>query len=187
MTEAQWHDATGPGHLLKFVEDRASPRKLRLFGCACGRRVCHLMPDNTGETAIAAAERFADGTATPDELKEAHLAVGRAAWGRERERDFASRHALAAAMWVADSPIACWEASTEATKAVWTGTATPGTVDREGANSERAVQAVIFRDLFGNPFRPVAFDPRWRTADVLALARGIYEDRAFDRLPLLAD
>jgi hypothetical protein len=41
--------------------------------------------------------------------------------------------------------------------------------------------------IFGNPFRTVAFDPRWRTADVLGLARGIYEDRAFDRLPLLAD
>jgi hypothetical protein len=41
--------------------------------------------------------------------------------------------------------------------------------------------------LFGNPFRPLAFDSRWRTADVLGLARGIYEDRAFERLSLLAD
>jgi hypothetical protein len=41
--------------------------------------------------------------------------------------------------------------------------------------------------VIGNPFRPVAFDPRWRTADVMGIARGIYEDRAFDRLPLLAD
>jgi len=45
----------------------------------------------------------------------------------------------------------------------------------------------MLRDIFGNPFRPVAFDPRWQTADVLALARGIYEDRAFDRMTLLAD
>jgi hypothetical protein len=45
----------------------------------------------------------------------------------------------------------------------------------------------IFRCVFGNPFHPVAFDPRWRTADTVGLARGIYEDRAFDRLPLLAD
>jgi len=41
--------------------------------------------------------------------------------------------------------------------------------------------------VFGNPFRPVTLDPRSRTADVLGLARGAYEDRAFDRLPLLAD
>jgi hypothetical protein len=45
----------------------------------------------------------------------------------------------------------------------------------------------LLRDIFGNPFHPVIFDPRWRTADVVGLARGIYEERAFDRLPLLAD
>ena len=56
-----------------------------------------------------------------------------------------------------------------------------------GGPAECAVQASLLRDVFGNPFRPVAFDPRWRTADVTALARGIYDDRAFDRLPLLAD
>jgi hypothetical protein len=32
-----------------------------------------------------------------------------------------------------------------------------------------------------------ALDPRWRTSDVVALARGIALDRAFDRLPVLAD
>ena len=45
----------------------------------------------------------------------------------------------------------------------------------------------LIRDIFGNPFRPVAFDRGWRTDDVLGLARGVYEDRAFDRLPILAD
>jgi hypothetical protein len=29
--------------------------------------------------------------------------------------------------------------------------------------------------------------PAWLTSDVLALARGIYDDRAFDRMPILAD
>jgi hypothetical protein len=31
------------------------------------------------------------------------------------------------------------------------------------------------------------FDPGWRTADVRALARGIATDRAYHRLPILAD
>jgi hypothetical protein len=30
-------------------------------------------------------------------------------------------------------------------------------------------------------------DPAWLTSDVVALARGIYEERAFDRMPILAD
>lgn len=49
------------------------------------------------------------------------------------------------------------------------------------------VQAHIFRDIVGNPFAPIAFDSRWRTEDTLGLALGIYEDRAFARLPILAD
>jgi len=45
----------------------------------------------------------------------------------------------------------------------------------------------LLRDIFGNPFRPVACDASWLTSDVVALARGIYDDRAFDRMPILAD
>ena len=43
------------------------------------------------------------------------------------------------------------------------------------------------QEVFGNPFRPVSFDPRWRTSDVVDVARGIYEDKAFERMPILAD
>jgi hypothetical protein len=32
-----------------------------------------------------------------------------------------------------------------------------------------------------------SIDPTWRTSDVLTLARGIYDERAFDRMPILAD
>jgi hypothetical protein len=39
----------------------------------------------------------------------------------------------------------------------------------------------------GNPFRPVAADSRWLTSTVVSLAQAIYDDRLFDRLPILAD
>ncbi len=52
---------------------------------------------------------------------------------------------------------------------------------------ELAEQAELLRDIFGNPFRSVEFHLEWFTSDVLALARGIYADRAFDRMPILAD
>ncbi|MCI0701000.1 MAG: hypothetical protein L0241_07950 [Planctomycetia bacterium] len=45
----------------------------------------------------------------------------------------------------------------------------------------------LVREIFGNPFRPVVVEPSWLTSDVVALAAGIYEDRAFDRMPILAD
>jgi hypothetical protein len=47
--------------------------------------------------------------------------------------------------------------------------------------------AGLLRCVFGNPFRPVRFDASWRTEAVTGLASGIYEDQAFDRLPVLAD
>jgi hypothetical protein len=49
------------------------------------------------------------------------------------------------------------------------------------------IVANITRCVFGNPFRPVIANPAWLTPTVVSLAEGIYADRAFDRLPILAD
>jgi hypothetical protein len=50
-----------------------------------------------------------------------------------------------------------------------------------------AVQAHLFRDVLGNPFRPVPFNPVWRTPAAVALARSMYEERRFEDMPLLGD
>jgi hypothetical protein len=52
---------------------------------------------------------------------------------------------------------------------------------------ELKAQADIVRDILGNPFRPVTINPAWQTSNAVALAQSIYDDRAFDRLPILAD
>src|SRR5439155_15594441 len=52
---------------------------------------------------------------------------------------------------------------------------------------EQAFQCDYIRCIFGNPFRPLSLDSSWRTSTVVALAKGIYEERAFDRMPILAD
>ena len=44
--------------------------------------------------------------------------------------------------------------------------------------------------IFDNPFRPVAIDPAWLTwhdSTVPRMSQAIYDERAFDRLPILAD
>jgi hypothetical protein len=53
--------------------------------------------------------------------------------------------------------------------------------------SELAIQHELIRDIFGNPFRPVTLDPRWLTSTVIDLARTIYEERVWERMPILAD
>jgi len=48
--------------------------------------------------------------------------------------------------------------------------------------------AALLRDLFGPlPFRLVATRPGWLTPSAVNLARAIYEEQAFDRLPVLSD
>jgi hypothetical protein len=56
--------------------------------------------------------------------------------------------------------------------------------------AERVLQCEILRDFFGNPFHPVAVEPSWLTwndGTVPRLAQAIYDERAFDRMPDLAD
>ena len=45
----------------------------------------------------------------------------------------------------------------------------------------------LINDIFGNPFRPVVFDPRWRSEAAVGLARTAYDTRNFSLLPILAD
>jgi hypothetical protein len=61
-----------------------------------------------------------------------------------------------------------------------------GVVDRL-IPAESALGCRLVREVFGESRTPPRMEPRWGTSDVVALARGIYEERSFDRLPILAD
>ena len=45
----------------------------------------------------------------------------------------------------------------------------------------------LLRDIFGDPFRPVAFDPAWRTDAAVGVAAQMYARRDFGAMPILAD
>jgi hypothetical protein len=45
----------------------------------------------------------------------------------------------------------------------------------------------LLRDIFSNTFHPVTVTRNWLAPIVKQLATAIYEDRDFDRLPILAD
>jgi hypothetical protein len=56
--------------------------------------------------------------------------------------------------------------------------------------AECATQAGLLRCIFGNPFQPVTLDSallKWKDGTIVNLAQTVYDDRAFDRLPVLAD
>ncbi len=75
LTEAEWLSSTIPRAMLMTLEDRANTReidrKLRLFACACARRVWHLLEDERSVKAIEVAEEYADGMVDPEELDAA--------------------------------------------------------------------------------------------------------------------
>ena len=49
-------------------------------------------------------------------------------------------------------------------------------------------EAAVLRCILGPlPFRSLQVDSVWLTSTVVEMARGIYDERAFDRLPILAD
>jgi hypothetical protein len=55
---------------------------------------------------------------------------------------------------------------------------------------ESARQSALLRHVVGNPFRPVAVEQfwlAWNNSTIPKLAQSIYEERAFDLLPILAD
>jgi hypothetical protein len=55
------------------------------------------------------------------------------------------------------------------------------------AATEHHPQLATLRDVFGNPFRPIAFSPAWRTDTVLSLAAQMYDSHDFSAMPILAD
>ncbi len=57
----------------------------------------------------------------------------------------------------------------------------------KGRAAEHAEQLRLARDIFGNPFRPIAFDPAWRTGDTAGIAARMYDSRDFAAMPVLAD
>ena len=177
-------------------------RRFRLFACACCRRVWDLIPEACNRDAVAAVEGFVDGRVGGPELEAALVASSAVEWaadgaGRRAEPGYWAVKYLGRGFYKMTAAASALVVAVQAASAVhpeYGGEAgmflvpfrrpapAPAAVD-----AELAAQAALVRCIFGNPFRPVAPDPRWRTADVLGLARGIYEDRAFDRLPLLAD
>jgi hypothetical protein len=203
VTEAEWLVCENPLAPLAFVAARATDRKLRLFLCASCARVLDGAPPHRRlfrgyypgsfqklERALSVVEQFAEGFVGSDALAEARRDAEDSVYvppsidyGGETGLDCEAAAVVAAAV---EHPVpedviaACWRATDSQSAR------TPGGEGSRGTDEPRW-QAMVFRDVFGNPFRSIIFPSDWRTETALALAQQMYASRDFSPMPILAD
>jgi hypothetical protein len=203
MNAREWLACEDPAAMLEFLRGKASDRKARLFACACCRRMWDRFDDLRSGRAVGVAERHADGAASDEELKAAAAAAGdadRAGMDAASAAvPVASPGAFDAARMYADAGETLYDAFLDAVYRQPDASrgdylagdpfteGAPGRVAMARKEAERGVLIVLLRDVFGNPFRPVTPAASWLTPTVLSLARDIYNGRAFEDLPTLAD
>lgn len=181
MTEGEWLLCADPIPMLHVLRDQVSDRKFRLFAVACRRRIGSELAqlENDFERLQETVESLVD---EPDGLHRLEQDE------RTNSRYFFSRYVtcywsaeLANDSCVAEASSSFNSAICSALDSAWGA----GGGDTEGF--ERNAQANLLRDIFGNPFCFVTADSRWFTETAVVLATGIYAERAFDRMPILAD
>ncbi len=167
MTDGEWKVTADPFRLLDCSGDWLSPRKLRLLGAAYARWLRRYPFFRPAADYESLAERVADGELTPDAAREMAPAADKAsAFGGLLAPDAAVGREVRYLITLAD-----------------------GQAAKADGPSEAAFHHAcdLIRSVVPCPLRPPGFDPRWRTETAVELARGIYADRAWDRLPILAD
>jgi hypothetical protein len=211
MTEAEWLACTDPEPMLEFLRRRISDRKMRLFAVACCHRVWPSFRHEEFRDAVQKAELFADGLADRNEMLEANEKC-RAVFVKLEGKENGPGAALAASS-LPGRPKAIWERIADALDDPWwedeldkgdrLGPAfvaarcaawaaaqlqgDPRVLDSPHTIAERREQTALIRCLFGNPFRGRPVSDAWLTREMKGFAEGIYAERAFDRMPLLAD
>jgi hypothetical protein len=158
MTQEEWNDCADPVPMLGLLRNRASDHRLRLFICACCRRVWSSLPPGE-QRMYEAVEAFAGGGAS--------LAAVAGAYDDAVEGQDSLPHPLT---------------TLNATR-VAVSTAQMSS----DIKAESRFQANLVRCLFGGPTGPVKMSLSWRTDTVMALARQIHESREFGAMPILAD
>jgi hypothetical protein len=142
-------------------------RKTRLLTCGCARLKWDLLTDLCSRKAVEAAERYADGSLGLSQMLKRHRAA------RDASYRSPANQTSGEAKLVAHAAAECARTHVNLFHA------------RLAAGD--ALGCILAREIFGNPFRPVTLQPAWLTSDVVALARSINDERAFDRMPILAD
>jgi hypothetical protein len=199
MTETEWLACTDPAEMMRslrlmgrqsrrylkpvwfaYYKKDLADRKVRLLLLACCQRLCTAIADTSCVELLEMAKQFVEN---PPPLLP-------------RNGTISSYFGVAGTAGVIESslrqPIGLALAQLRlhvgrmARLATGKGLAAME-AERGAIKAEAQAQCRILRDIMGNPFRPVKCNRAWRTSRTVTLAQNIYDDLAFDRLPVLAD
>jgi len=196
MTEAEWLACDEPAAMIKFIRGRTTSRKLRWFAIACCRQLDDLLEDREIQKVLTAAERYADGL-----IRDSTAAIWYRRGGHALDSlpnglgEVLARRMAYSAVQLAVLPNRSL-GYLRAHAQVAMGIADRARNRLDGSwrtavrNAEKKLVPLL-HDVIGNPFVPLpVIDPSWlawNQGAVARLAKQIYDDRAFDRLPILAD
>lgn len=206
MTETEWVSESDVSSLIFYIRNhnKNDLRRLRLFGCACCRRVWpRLKMVAAAQTLVELAEAYADDESSGEELQSAVTSADFADYDQRLYRSTETGPQLSKLTHnLTDAVRRLAIPEFNASVATTVADIVAGDPDKDfffdpeqhpfgsdvlAADRETAEQAILARDIFGNPFRPVTFDPAWRTDHTVGIATKMYDERNFDAMPILAD
>ena len=174
MTEAKWLATNNTTEALRYLcgqtavtRSKAGRRKLRLFACACCRRVWDVIPEGVFRQAVVVAEHWADGLVeeaevetvreqcvAPAECTESAAMAARLTLSKEIRKAALDGTSYASWGFGIAKGLSAYEAQQRGLD-----------VNVHGFNAvgvrEREAKMPLLRDIVGNPFRPVSIDPTW--------------------------
>jgi hypothetical protein len=179
MTEEEWVRASD-----REIRDAAfalDPRRRRLLAVAVCRAMGRWVDFPAVHDALNVVETFADTGKTKAALRRARQAVQ--ALREKLLRGSSTDSGLWLTLFtvqIAASENAVFGTLEEARRSLALA---------EGISAEAAQRHFYapYREIVGNPLRPVALAPEWRTPTAVALAREAYDSRDFSAMPILAD
>jgi hypothetical protein len=197
MTEAEWETCWEPETLIRTLRDsfgavrkKAGRRKLRLYACACCRRIWELILDDACRQAVECSEHFAEGMIAKEELEAACCAATEAAerrWQTAWEQCRCDQANPVTVLWRAARAAELAADKEPGLAAGVVGPIIALDVSPRGVEAEKRAQIALIHEIFPNPYRPLSISPTWNRGSVMTLARTIAQEGVFNHLPILAD
>jgi hypothetical protein len=205
MTEEEWLASRNPRSMCRILQGKATERKVRLLMCACCRLLWHLFQEPETKKAVELAELDVEGLARREEIRTARskvfgLFAGRLGW-REDDVEFMMAQDSTWLPHFEDQPrivfrqttalAAGWLLAKERLQHIGLNiVCCLSELEAWGSTVKAKKFCQLIREVFGHRLQRGPQDRAWQTwndGTVVKVAQTIYDERAFERMPILAD